>query len=62
MKTNNLSKAIPVRLTSDQNKALEKLKHVGFKKSLIIRIAIDEYLHKNYRQIMADYNRVKCPF
>lgn len=61
MKINNLTKAIPVRLTKDQNEALEKLKHVGFNKSLIIRISIDEYLYKNYKT-MLNSTRIKLPF
>ena len=61
MKNNNLTKAIPIRLTQKQNKALEKLKHIGFNRSSIIRIAIDEYLQNNYQKIMIETN-VKLPF
>jgi hypothetical protein len=62
MANNNLTDAIPVRLTQEQSKALENLKHIGFKRSLIIRLAINEYLYKYYRIIIQENKRVKCPF
>ena len=49
-----MTKAIPIRLTQQQNKALEKLKHIGFKRSSIIRIAVDEYLKNNYQNLVKE--------
>jgi len=62
MNNNNLSKAIPIRLTKEQEKAFENLKKIGFQKSKLIRIAIDEYLHSNYKRFIEDYKRFKYPF
>lgn len=61
MYNKNLTKAIPIRLTQEQNKALEKLKHIGFNRSSIIRIAVDEYLKNNYKMLMIE-TKEKLPF
>lgn len=63
MYNNNLTKAILFRPTVDQNKALERLNKIGFNRSKIIRLALDEYLQKNYR-ILINRNKTKdeCPF
>lgn len=56
----NLTKAIPVRLEKKQKKALDRLENKGFNRFKIIRIAINEYLINNYKDIMKD--KIKIPF
>lgn len=62
MSINNLSKAIPIRLTKNQVKALDKLKDIGFNKSKLIRIALDIYLFSNYKKLIEENKKIKYPF
>jgi hypothetical protein len=63
MVNSGLSKAYPVRLTHDQEKALLVLSGKGFNKSKFIRAAIEEKLHKDYRAILKDLEpKEKLPF
>lgn len=60
MKNNNLSKAIPIRLTKVQEKALNKLSECGINRSYFIRDAIQMKLESDYRQLINDYNRFRA--
>lgn len=62
MSNNNLTKHILFRPTSDQKKALERLSKIGFNRSKVIRLALDEYLHKNYRKLIKEKLKEKYPF
>jgi len=54
------NKSIRYKLTVNQEKAFENLEKIGFKKSKLIHIAIDEFLYKNYRNYIN--NEIKIPF
>lgn len=63
MVNNGLTKAYPVRLTKDQEKALLILSGKGFNKSKFIRSAIEEKLHKDFRVILKKLEpNEKLPF
>lgn len=55
-------KPISFKLTKNQKKAFDKLRFYGFNRSQLITIAIDEYLHKNYRKIIENETKEKLPF
>ncbi len=58
-----LTKAYPIRLTKDQDKALATLQEKGFRKSLFIRLAIEEKLYRDYRIILKELEpKEKLPF
>jgi hypothetical protein len=50
----NLSKPITIRFTKDQWKALQKLKEYGFNKDILIRKALDEVLHREFRSVLKE--------
>lgn len=54
MNTNNLAKPFSIQLTNDQYKALQMLKAKKFNKNILIRLALDEYLHKNFRSVLKE--------
>ena len=56
-----LTKAYPVRLTKDQDKAISILETKGFNRSKFIRAAINEKLHKDFR-IMLKPKKETLPF
>jgi len=63
MSYKGLTKAYPIRLTKDQDNALNILQSKGFKKSLFIRLAIDEKLKRDYRiTLKALEPKEKLPF
>ena len=62
MNYKGLTKAYPIRLTQDQNKALSILESKGFKKSLFIRQAIEEKLYNDFRIILKEANKEKTLF
>lgn len=62
MSNNKLCNAINFRPTKDQKRALDKLEKINFKCSEVIRIAIDEYLYRNFRKMLTDFNKIKTPF
>ena len=63
---NNLTKAYPIRLTQDQDKAISILESKGFNRSKIIRCALDYYLYSEFRKILKEIDNKKkqiyCPF
>jgi len=48
-----LSKPYPVRLTTDQDKAIDMLCSYGFNRTKFIRLAIQEKLKRDFRKILA---------
>jgi predicted DNA-binding protein len=63
MNYSKLTKAYPVRLTLDQDKALNILNSKGFKKSQFIRIAIEDKLKNEFRKILKESKpKETCPF
>lgn len=50
----NLAKSFSIQLTIDQDKAIENLVKIGYKKNSILRIALDEFLYKHYRPIIKE--------
>ena len=57
-----LTKAYPIRLTLEQEKALNILQSKGFRKSAFIRIAIEEKLYRDYRNMIKQLEPNKYPF
>ena len=53
----NLAKPFSIQLTKDQFKALEILKEKGFNKNILIRKALDEILHKEFRSILKELRK-----
>ena len=49
-----LSNPYPIRLTSDQDKAIDILCSYGFNRSKFIRSAIQEKLKRDFRKIQAE--------
>jgi len=51
---NNLTKAYPIRLTQDQDKAIKTLESKGFNRSKLIRSALNSYLYSNFRNTLKE--------
>lgn len=62
MDTSRLSKPYPIRLTYDQNRAIEMLKLSSFNKTKFIRLAIEEKLQKDFRKMLSKVKQNKYPF
>lgn len=50
----NLAKPFSLQLTKDQHKAFEILKNYGFNKNILIRKAVDEILHREFRSVLKE--------
>jgi hypothetical protein len=61
MNKNNLEDLINFRPTKQQKEAFEKLKSIGYNRSELIRISIDEYFKKNFNKLI-ESTKEKCPF
>ena len=62
MDTRRLSKPYPIRLTYDQNRAIDMLKLSSFNKTKFIRLAIEEKLKRDFRRMLEKVKQDKCPF
>ena len=62
MNGNELGKPYPIRLTFDQNRAIDMLKLSSFNKTKFIRAAINEKLHRDFRKMLAKINKNETPF
>lgn len=52
MSNSNLAKPFSIQLTKDQYRALEILKSKGFNKNILIRNALNEILHRDFRNVL----------
>jgi len=55
------TKLIHYKLSINQDKALINLRKIGYNKSKIINLALDDYLYKNYRKFINE-EKIKLPF
>ena len=62
MDTSKLMKPYSIRLTSDQHRAIEALKLSSFNKTKFIRLAIEEKLKRDFRNMMVKVNKGIIPF
>lgn len=62
MDTSKLGKPYPIRLTYNQNRAIDMLKLSSYNKTKFIRLAIEEKLKRDFRIMLTDINKNKCPF
>jgi hypothetical protein len=62
MNGNELGKPYPIRLTYDQNRAIDMLKLSSFNKTKFIRAAINEKLHRDFRSMLKKIQNNKLPF
>ena len=56
-----LSKPYPVRLASDQDKAIDILCSYGFNRSKFIRCAVQEKLKRDFRKILDEKKEKRIP-